>query len=493
MSDAQNPATSTTGSKTQTTRRGLAVGSGDRMREAFSGPLEPARVATTPVAGTEVEALREEILALVQRYHALRHPRREFRPGIDAVAVSGADLDGREMRALVEASLELWLTAGPLALAFEQQFARAVGTRFSLLVNSGSSANLVAMSALTSPLLGDRRLVPGDEVLTVAAGFPTTVNPILQNGLVPVFVDVTLPTYNVDVDALEQGIGPRTRAICIAHTLGNPFDLARVVLLARKHDLFLIEDCCDALGATYQGRAVGTFGDLSTTSFFPAHHITTGEGGAVATSNPLFKRIAASLRDWGRDCWCQPGQDGTCGQRFGWQLGTLPAGYDHKYVFSHIGYNLKATELQAAVGLAQLPKLPDFVGRRNAHFEQLRAGLDDLQEFLVLPEATADSQPSWFGFPLSVRPEAPFTRAALVAALEARQVRTRPLFCGNLLRHPAYSGIPHRVVGSLASTDAILERTFWVGVQPSLTRAHLDHVIQSLTEAIQGFLLAPQR
>jgi CDP-4-dehydro-6-deoxyglucose reductase, E1 len=338
------------------------------------------------------------------------------------------------------------------------------------------------MTALTSPLLGDRRLRPGDEVVTVAAGFPTTVNPILQNGLVPVFVDVTLPTHCIDVDALAAAIGPRTRAVMVAHPLGNPFAVREVAEIARRHGLWLVEDCCDALGASYEGRAVGTFGDLATVSFYPAHHITMGEGGAVVSSNTRLMRAVESIRDWGRDCYCAPGKSNTCGKRFGWKLGDLPPGYDHKYIYSHIGYNLKATDLQAAIGLPQLDKLPGFVAARRRNFQRLLDGVGDLDDLFVMPEATPGSEPSWFGFPLLLRADAPFSREDLLRRLNARNIDTRLLFGGNLLRQPAYAAIPHRVVGSLVNTDVVAERLFWLGVYPGLTDTMIDYVVDSLHE-----------
>jgi CDP-6-deoxy-D-xylo-4-hexulose-3-dehydrase len=353
-----------------------------------------------------------------------------------------------------------------------------------MLVNSGSSANLLAVSCLTSPTLADRRLAPGDEVITVASGFPTTLNPTIQNGLVPVFVDVELPTYNVDVTALEAAVGPRTRAIMIAHTLGNPFDLARVAAIAQKHELWLIEDCCDAVGSLYDGKLVGTFGDLATISFYPAHHITMGEGGAVLTNSMRLKKLVESFRDWGRDCWCEPGKDNTCGKRYGWQLGNLPCGYDHKYTYSHIGYNLKITDLQAAIGVAQLEKLPAFGRARRENFARLKSGLAGLEEVLILPEATPRSDPSWFGFPISVRPSAPFTRDDLVKFLEARQIGTRFLFGGNLLDQPAYTEIEHRVVGSLDNARFIARSSFWVGTYPGLRPRMIDYVAESIREFV---------
>ncbi len=424
--------------------------------------------------------LRQQILDLVETYAKANWPAPPFLPGESPVPVSGKVFDGADVRNLVDASLDFWLTTGRFARNFEPAFAAFMGQAHALLVNSGSSANLLAVSALCSPQLGERALRPGDEVLTCAAGFPTTVNPILQNQLVPVFLDVHLPTYNVDVNQLEAAVGPRTRAIVLAHTLGNPFDLGAVMAVARRHNLWVVEDCCDAVGARYGGRPVGTFGDLATVSFYPAHHITMGEGGAVLTSNPRLKKIVESLRDWGRDCWCEPGHDNTCGKRFDWSLGELPAGYDHKYTYSHIGYNLKATDMQAAVGLSQLKKLPSFIEARNRNFAYLLERLRPLERWLQLPEWLPKAEPSWFGFPITLRPEAPLDRRALVQGLEARHIGTRLLFGGNLLRQPAYKNIPHRVVGNLEGADAVMNRTFWVGVYPGLGKNHLDFISDSV-------------
>jgi CDP-6-deoxy-D-xylo-4-hexulose-3-dehydrase len=424
--------------------------------------------------------LREQILSLVGEYCAEAFPARPFAAGESAVPVAGKVFDAAEMRLLVDASLDFWLTTGRYAARFEREFARRMGVRECSLVNSGSSANLCAVSALTSPRLGGRRLIPGDEAITVAAGFPTTVNPILQNGLVPVFVDITIPTYNVDVTQLEAALSPRTRAMIFAHTLGNPFDLAAVTAFARHHNLWLIEDCCDAVGSTYQGRPAGTFGDLATVSFYPAHHITMGEGGAVLTHQPLLGTLVESFRDWGRDCWCQPGCDNTCGQRFDRQLGTLPRGYDHKYTYSHIGYNLKLTDMQAAVGVAQLEKLDGFIEARRRNFNALREGLREMEEFFVLPEATAGSDPSWFGFPIAVRPEAPFSRNQVTRYLEERKIATRLLFGGNLTRQPAYQGRTFRTVGSLKNTDFAMNQVFWIGLYPGIQAPMLDYVVDTL-------------
>ena len=423
--------------------------------------------------------LRERILALVAEYHAEAFAAPPFIPGETPIPVAGRVFDSAEMQSLVDSALDFWLTTGRFAAQFEEQFARFMGIRSAALVNSGSSANLVALAALTSAKLGKRALKPGDEVITVAAGFPTTVNPIIQCGLIPVFVDIEIPTYNVDVARLEQALSPRTRAIALAHTLGNPFNVDAVMEFVRRHELWLVEDCCDAVGAEYRGRQVGTFGDLATTSFYPAHHITMGEGGCVLTNTPLLKTLVESFRDWGRDCWCDPGKDNTCGKRFDWQLGALPYGYDHKYIYSHIGYNLKATDMQAAVGVAQLGKLSYFIEARRGNFARLREGLRDLEEFFVLPEPTPGSMPSWFGFPLLVRAGAPFTRTDLIRVVDARKIGTRLLFGGNLVRQPAYRDLAYRVAGSLENTDQVADRLFWIGVYPGLTPRMLDYVVDS--------------
>jgi CDP-4-dehydro-6-deoxyglucose reductase, E1 len=423
--------------------------------------------------------LRQKICALIPEYFQAEFPSRPFVPGETPVPVSGRVFDEEDIEFLVNAALDFWLTTGRFADQFEREFARFIGVRSATLVNSGSSANLVALSTLTSPRLGDRRLLPGDEVITVAAGFPTTVNPILQCGLVPVFVDVSLPTYNVDVTQLEAALSPRTRAIVLAHTLGNPFDLGKVKEFASGNRLWLIEDCCDAVGSTYNGQRTGSFGDLATTSFYPAHHITMGEGGCVLTDKPLLKTLAESFRDWGRDCWCAPGKENTCGKRFDWQVGDLPHGYDHKYIYSHLGYNLKATDMQAAVGVAQMKKLPRFIETRKKNFAYLVDGLKDLKEFLVLPEATSNSDPSWFGLPLSVSETAPFTRNALIEFLDERKIATRQLFGGNLVRQPAYKGLNYRTIGNLENSDRVMNQAFWIGVYPGLTQPMLDYVIET--------------
>jgi CDP-6-deoxy-D-xylo-4-hexulose-3-dehydrase len=425
------------------------------------------------------------ILDEVRKYHQDAESGRGFVPGVTEIWPSGAVLDEEDRVALVEAALDMRIAAGRSARGFESAFARKLGLRKAHLTNSGSSANLLAVTALTSHLLEDSRLQPGDEVITVAAGFPTTVNPILQNGLVPVFVDIELGTYNTTVERVAQAIGPRTRAIVMAHTLGNPYEVAEIAQLAEDHELLLIEDNCDAVGSTYDGRLTGTFGDLCTVSFYPAHHLTMGEGGCVLTSNLVFARIVESLRDWGRDCWCEPGESDRCRKRFGYQMGTLPTGYDHKYIFSHVGYNLKSTDLQAALGLSQLGKLDMFCSVRRHNWRRLRDGLEGLPG-LLLPEATPRSDPSWFGFVLTVDPEAPFGRAQLVDFLESRNIGTRRLFAGNLTRHPAYADRPHRVVGELVNSDLVTDHTFWIGVYPGLTDEMIDYVVSSITEFVRA-------
>lgn len=425
------------------------------------------------------DELRAEVLALVRQYYDAAFPEKEFVPGKSDLPYAGRIFDAEELVSLVDSSLDFWLTTGRYATRFEKEFARFWGIREAILVNSGSSANLVALSCLTSPKLGERALKPGDEVITVAAGFPTTVNPIVQNRMVPVFVDVTVPTYNVDSSRLEEAWSPKTRAVMIAHTLGNPFDLATVTEFVRKHSLWLVEDCCDALGGTYKGQKVGTFGDLATVSFYPAHHMTMGEGGCVMTEKPLLRTLAESFRDWGRDCWCEPGKDNTCGKRFEWQLGELPCGYDHKYTYSHIGYNLKVTDMQAAIGVAQLQKLPGFIEARRRNFRLLHAGLSDLREFLILPEATPGSDPSWFGFPIAVRPGAPFTRDQVTRHLEDHGIKTRLLFGGNLVRQPAYRDIQKRMVGDLTNSDFVMNHVFWIGVYPGLTAPKIDYILSA--------------
>lgn len=434
----------------------------------------------------QASQLRQQILSLCSQYFEQAFPSKEFQPGKSAVPVSGKVIDAADLQSVVDSALDCWFTTGRFAEDFERKLARFVGVRSASLVNSGSSANLVALSALTSPKLGARRLIPGDEVITVAAGFPTTVNPIIQNRLVPVFVDVTVPGYEIDVAQLEAARSEKTRAVMIAHTLGNVFDLDAVTEFVKRHNLWLIEDCCDALGSKWKGQHVGTFGDIATISFYPAHHITMGEGGAVLTSKPSLQVLIESFRDWGRDCWCHTGKDNTCGKRFDWQLGSLPRGYDHKYTYSHIGYNLKATDMQAALGASQITKLPEFIARRKENFQYLRSALKPLEEYLVLPEATPGSDPAWFGFPIGVRQNAPFRRDELVRALESQKIGTRLLFGGNLLRQPAYEGCEYRAVGDLPNTDFVMNNVFWVGVYPGLTAPMLDYVCDVIAQFVKA-------
>lgn len=426
------------------------------------------------------DEIREQILTLVEQYAAQVYADKPFSPGDTVVPPSGKLIGAAELKNMVDASLDGWLTTGRYNDAFEKRLAEFIGIKHVLTTNSGSSANLLAFSALTSHKLGDRAIKPGDEVISVAAGFPTTVNPILQFGAVPVFVDVDIPTYNIDPTKIEEAIGPKTRAIMLAHTLGNPYNLDVVQALARKHNLWLIEDCCDALGSTWNGRHVGTFGDIGTLSFYPAHHITMGEGGAVFTNSDELKKIIESFRDWGRDCYCPPGKDNTCGKRFGWQLGTLPMGYDHKYTYSHLGYNLKISDMQAACALAQMDRLDGFVAARKRNFDYLKSRLQSCAEFLILPEATPNSEPSWFGFPITLRESAGINRVDLLKYLDQYKIGTRLLFAGNLTRQPYMAGRNYRVAGELANTDLIMNNTFWVGVYPALTEQMLDFVADKI-------------
>lgn len=425
---------------------------------------------------------RNHILDSTRRY-VESLPQDKFIPGQTPIPVSGKVLDSNDYAALVDASLDGWLTAGRFHDDFERALARYVGVRNAVFVNSGSSANLVALSALTSPKLGKKALKPGDEVITVAAGFPTTVNPIIQNGLIPVFVDVEIGTYDAVIDQIREAVSPKTRAIMMAHTLGNPFDVAAIQSICDEHGLWLVEDSCDALGSTYAGKKTGSFGHTATVSFYPAHHITTGEGGAVFVNKPLIRKQVESFRDWGRDCYCPTGHDNTCQKRFDWQLGDLPKGYDHKYTYSHIGYNLKATEMQAALGLSQLSKLDHFVQRRRENFAHLEGILSSLDDF-ILPKATVNSEPSWFGFPITIHPDSGVSRSELLRALDHAKVGTRLLFGGNLLRQPAYRNIEYRKIGDLPNSDLVMTNTFWLGVYPGLTHEMLDYV----GEVIHGFL-----
>ncbi len=440
-------------------------------------------MSSTPPAN-DADSLRQQILNLVKLYHAAAHPERLFEPGSSPVPVSGRVFGAEDMQNLVASGLDFWLTSGHFNDAFEKQLAEWIDCRHVLTVNSGSSANLVALAALTSHLFNERALKPGDEFITCATGFPTTINPGILYGLTPVFVDVDIPTYNISPKALEAAVTERTRAIMIAHTLGNPFDLDAVMAIAEKYNLWVIEDCCDALGATWKGQHVGTFGDVGTLSFYPAHHITMGEGGAVFTESGKVRRAMESIRDWGRDCYCAPGKDNTCNKRFNWQLGNLPLGYDHKYIYSHLGFNLKITDMQAAVGLSQLERLSGFVDVRKKNFEFLKNGLKNLEEYFILPEATPGSEPSWFGFPLTLRKEAPFTRGAILDYLNERRIGTRLLFGSNLLRQPYMIGRHHRVAGTLENSDIIVERTFWIGVYPGLREIEISWMVDSIHQFV---------
>ena len=424
---------------------------------------------------------RKKILDEVRAFATKRLEPEPFIPGETPVPVSGKVLDAEDYASLVDASLDGWLTAGRFTAEFERKLAKFVGTRGAVFVNSGSSANLLALSALTSPKLGKKALKPGDEVLTVGMGFPTTVNPIIQNGLRPVMVDVELGTYDAKMDRLTEAVGPKTRAVMMAHTLGNPFDLDSVTALCKEHGLWLIEDNCDALGSLYNGKRTGSFGDVASISFYPAHHITTGEGGAVLHKSPLVRRQIESFRDWGRDCYCETGKDNTCQKRFEWKLGDLPEGYDHKYTYSHIGYNLKATDMQAALGVSQLNKLESFIEVRRRNFDYLMAAFSDV-EGLILPRATEKSVPSWFGFPITLDPQHPVNREQLLRFLDERKIGTRLLFAGNILKQPAYRNVDARVVGDLTNTDIVMNRTFWLGVHPQLGPQQLDYVAESVIE-----------
>jgi len=422
----------------------------------------------------KIQALREQIAQLVDEYAAIALAPQPFLPGASVVPPSGKVIGAQELKNMVEASLDGWLTTGRFNAEFEQKLAAFIGVKHLITVNSGSSANLVAFNTLTSPKLGARAIQKGDEVISVAAGFPTTVNPILQFGAVPVFVDLDRRTHNIDAGKIEDAITPKTKAIMLAHSLGNPFNLDVVTALCKKYELWLVEDCCDALGTTYRGQMVGTFGDIATLSFYPAHHITMGEGGAVFTNNDELKNIAESFRDWGRDCYCQPGKDNTCGKRFCQQFGNLPYGYDHKYTYSHLGYNLKITDMQAACGLAQLEKAPQFIQARRDNFAFLKSRLKDCEEFVNLPTATEHSDPSWFGFPITLKDNCPVTRLDLLTYLDQNKIGTRLLFAGNLTRQPYMAGTLYRISGDLTSTDYVMNNTFWIGVQPALSREMLE-------------------
>ena len=433
----------------------------------------------------DLGSLRSEILSLTQKYADLLLAPKMFTAGEDPVPVSGKVLTSEDFTALIDSSLDGWLTAGRFTADFESQLAQFVGARSALFVNSGSSANLIALSGLTSQKLGDRALKPGDEVLTVAMGFPTTINPIIQNGLKPVVVDVDLDTLDANSQRLEDAISPKTKAIMMAHTLGNPFDLDTVQRLCKENNLWLIEDSCDALGSTYKGQRTGSFGDTATLSFYPAHHITTGEGGAVFVKSPLVKKQVESFRDWGRDCYCETGKDNTCAKRFGWKLGDLPEGYDHKYTYSHIGYNLKATDMQAALGLTQLAKVELFIQKRKDNYEYLKKHLTNV-EGLSIAQATPNSDPSWFGFPITLDPNHYVNREDLLRFLDSRKIGTRLLFAGNITKQPAYKDIQFRIVGDLTNTDVVMTRSFWVGVYPGLTIQMMDYVIESIRDFMSG-------
>lgn len=426
------------------------------------------------------ENIREEIAHLVQAYADIVFEPKAFIPGETPVPVSGKVIGARELQNMVEASLDGWLTTGRFNKMFEERLSKFLGVKYLLTVNSGSSANLIAFTTLTSPALGDRAIAPGDEVITVAAGFPTTVNPIIQCGAVPVFVDVDILTHNIDVSKIEAAIGPKTKAMMLAHSLGNPFNLRVVKSLCEKYNLWLVEDCCDSLGSTYEGQLVGSFGDIATLSFYPAHHITMGEGGAVFTNNPLLKKIAESLRDWGRDCYCPTGKDNSCGKRFGWKLGTLPEGYDHKYTYSHMGYNLKITDMQAACALAQLDRLNEFISIRKTNFNYLKDKLQSCSEYFSLPHATQGSDPSWFGFPITLKENSQKKRIDLVKYLDQKKIGTRLLFAGNITRQPYMISEKYRISGDLVNTDTVMNQTLWLGVFPGLNREQLDFIVTSI-------------
>jgi len=433
------------------------------------------------------EILRQMAGNLVEKhYHAVHQNNKEFIPGKTYIRYAGRNYDSDEIKSLVDSSLDFWLTSGRFAKQFEEEFAKFLGVKHCVLTNSGSSANLLAISALTSPKLGEKRLKPGDEVITTACAFPTTVNPIIQNNLIPVFIDVDIGTYNIQVDKIESAISEKTKAIFLAHTLGNPFNLDQIMSIAKKHNLWVIEDNCDSLGSKYNGKYTGTFGHIGTASFYPAHHLTMGEGGAVVTNDPQLKNIIKSFRDWGRDCWCDSGHDNSCCRRFSWQLGELPKGYDHKFTYYHIGYNLKITDMQAAVGVAQLKKLSGFIEKRKHNWQLLDKGLKPFDEFLVLPQATPKSEPSWFGFAITVRSGAPFTRNEFVQYLENHKIATRLLFGSNLVRHPAYQDSDFRIIGDLNNSELVMANTFWIGVYPGLTKNHINYMLTVINDFLSN-------
>jgi CDP-6-deoxy-D-xylo-4-hexulose-3-dehydrase len=428
-----------------------------------------------------MKTAREQIRDLVQQHYSEEFPRGEFIPGKTFIPVTGKTFDHEEIEYLVDSALDFWLTTGKYAEKFERKLAEKVGVRHALFCNSGSSANLLAFTALTSPILGKRAIKKGDEVITVAAGFPTTVNPIIQNGCIPVFLDVEIGTYDIDVSQLTEALSEKTKAVFIAHTLGNPFNVAVVKDFCKKNQLWLIEDMCDAFGATFDGQNVGTFGDIATLSFYPAHHITTGEGGAVLTNRPMLKKIIESFRDWGRDCWCAPGKDNTCQKRFEHSLGDLPFGFDHKFTYSHIGYNLKATDMQAAVGLRQIDRLDNFVSRRRENWESIRNRLEK-EDWLIPPKATLNSNPSWFGFAVTVKPDSGISTRELTIRLNECGIGTRQLFGGNLVRQPAYRNVEYRVIGKLENTDIVMNNTFWIGVWPGLDEKMIDYMCNQVIQ-----------
>jgi CDP-4-dehydro-6-deoxyglucose reductase, E1 len=427
------------------------------------------------------DQIKKKILDLVEEYYDIAHKKSPFKDG-DPVPVSGKVYDSNDMKYLVESSLDFWLTSGRYATKFEKDFAKFFGLKKALLTNSGSSANLLALSALTSPKLKKRQVLPGDEVITVAAGFPTTVNPIIQNQLVPVFIDVEYPGLEVSIEKLKKAITKKTKVIMIAHALGNPFDAESIAKIAKEHDIWLIEDNCDSLGSKINGKLTGTFGDISTVSFYPAHHITMGEGGCVLTNSAKLGKIIESFRDWGRDCWCPPGEDNTCGKRFNWKLGQLPKGYDHKYTYSHVGYNLKVTDMQAAVGCSQLEKLDTFIAIRKDNYKKLYKKLSEFNDYLILPENNPNTEPSWFGFPIATKPEKGVDRDHLVQYLNSKKIGTRLLFAGNLLKQPAYLNIDHRVVGDLKNSDKVMKFIFWIGVYPGIDDKKIDYIYRTFKE-----------
>lgn len=436
------------------------------------------------------KSLRDEIFQKVKDLYLLKkEEQNDFIPGESYIPYSGRVYDEKEIISLVDSALDFWLTAGRFAKQFENEFADFLGVKHCLLTNSGSSANLLAISALTSPKLGDKRLKPGDEVITVAAAFPTTVNPIIQNNLIPVFVDVNIGTYNIQADMIEDAISEKTKAIFIAHTLGNPFDLNKVMEIAKKYNFWVIEDNCDALGSKYNGQFTGTFGHIATFSFYPPHHMTMGEGGALVTNDTQLKRLIESFRDWGRDCWCESGCDNSCKKRFSWQLGDLPFGYDHKYIYSHIGYNLKITDMQAAIGVEQLKKLPSFVEKRITNFRILYEGLLEFEDYFILPKTEPEAEPSWFGFMLTVRKNAGFNREEIVNYLEKNKIATRMLFAGNIVKQPCFEGVKYRICGDLTNTDRIMDNTFWIGLYPGLTKNHLKFMIEKIHDFISSLKL----